>query len=80
MNIKSNILNYLYDKSFVISLYDNKLYIFKYSRLIDFNDNTIILDINNKLIKIYGVNLKIKRLTKDEVLIEGTLNNIKFGE
>ena len=79
MNIKNNIVNYLYDKDYCICLYDNNFYVFNYTYLENFNDKRITIELENKReIKILGDNLTIVKITKEELLIKGNIKTIEF--
>ena len=80
MNIKDNIVNYINDNTSIISIYDDNVYIYKYSKLESFNDKEVIVSCDIKDIYISGYNLKITKMTSSELLIEGNVLNIKFGE
>ncbi len=77
MNIRNNIINYLYDKDYIITMYENSLYIFNYKRLFDFNDTKITVTLNDREINIHGTSLSIVKMTKEELLINGTIKNIE---
>ncbi len=77
MNIRNNIINYLYDKDYIITMYENSLYIFNYKRLLDFNDTKITVTLNDREINIHGTSLSIVKMTKEELLINGTIKNIE---
>ena len=62
-----------------INICDNKVYIENYDKLIDINDTEILVMINNKLVKIIGKSLIIRRLEKSELLIEGFIKGIDLG-
>jgi len=74
MNIRNNIINYLYDKDYIITMYENSLYIFNYKRLFDFNDTKITVTLDDRTINIYGKSLSIVKMTKEELLINGTIS------
>ena len=78
MKIKDNIVNYLCDRDYLISLYDNFIYIFNFKYLESFNDTSITVSLKNRSIKILGQNLLIVKITKEELLIKGTINNIEL--
>ncbi len=80
MNIRNNIINYLYDKDYIITMYENSLYIFNYKRLFDFNDTKITVTLNDRGISIHGKNLSIVKMTKDELLINGTISKIEVND
>ncbi len=79
MNIRNNIINYLYDKDYIITMYENSLYIFNYKRLFDFNDTKITVTLNDREINIHGTSLSIVKMTKEELLINGTIKNIEVN-
>ncbi len=80
MNIKDNIVNYINDNTSIISIYDDKVYIYKYSKLESFSDKEVIVSCDIKNIYISGYNLKITKMTNTELLIVGNVLNIKFGD
>ena len=69
LHIKDIIKNYLYDLNDFITIYDNYLHVFNYKRLNKIDDNEINLLLDNKEIEIKGNNLKIKKMTNQELLI-----------
>jgi len=78
MNIRNNIINYLCDNDYVISLYDNFLYIYKYNYLGSFNDKIIDIKVKNRLITIKGEELSITKITKEEILIKGNIKSLEM--
>ena len=80
MNIKDNIINYINDNTSVISIYDDNVYIYKYSKLESFSDKEVIISCDIKEIYINGDNLKITKMTGIELLVVGNILNIKFGD
>lgn len=80
MNFKSNLLSFIYDKDYCICLYENKVFIYNYKEIINFYEKEFIVSVNDKTYKIEGTNLKVKKLTKDELIIEGNIILIKQEE
>ncbi len=78
MNIKNNIVNYLFDRDYVISIYDNYIYIFNYKYLDGFNENNIKIKLVDRDLIIKGTNLSIVKITKEEVLIKGKIEKIEM--
>ena len=78
MNIKNNIINYLFDQDYVISLYDEFIYFFNYKYLESFSDKIVSLKVENRFVTIRGDNLTIIRITKEELLIKGNIKNIEM--
>lgn len=77
MNIKDNILNYLYDRDYCMCMYDDYFYIFNYKYLDLFNENRIILSLSKKKLILNGNNLLLVKITKEELLIRGSISNIE---
>jgi len=73
---KKNMLSFIYDKDYCICNYKNKLYIYKYKKIINFNSKEFIIDVLEKQIIIKGLDLKINKLTREELLIEGKINKV----
>ncbi len=70
--------NFLYDLNDFITIYENNLHVFNYSKLNKLSDKEIVLTINNKKVLISGDNLKIKQMTKQELLINGKILKVEF--
>ena len=79
MNFKSNLLSFIYDKNYCICMYENKLFIYKYDEILNFLESEFIIKIKNKTYIISGKNLKVKKLTKEELIIEGEIKSITAG-
>lgn len=77
MHIKDNLINFLYDKNYFISLYDNFIYCFNYKELISLKDNLIILKMPSFNLTIKGDNLFITKMLPTEILIKGKI--LKVG-
>ena len=71
--------NYLYDLDEFISIYDNIFHVFNYTRLYKLSENEIILSLNDKKITLSGTNLKVKQMTKQELLITGHILKVEFS-
>lgn len=71
--------NYIYDKNFKMIIEENKINIINYNEILIFEDETILLRIKDKTIKIKGNNLVINRLYNKELLIEGIIKAIELG-
>ena len=78
LNIKNTIIDFLYDKNYFITMYENFLYIYNFQEIITLTNELIMLSIENFKIKITGSDLKIKKINSSELLIEG--NFISIGK
>ena len=64
MHIKDTLINFLYDKEYFISIYDNFIHVFNYKDLISLTNKLVIL-------KLDKFKLEIK-----EILIRGVIKNV----
>lgn len=78
LHFKDNFKNFLYDLDNFISIYENNLHVFNYEKLNKLSDKEIIIKIPNRLLIIIGNNLKIKQMTKQELLINGNILKVEF--
>ena len=76
LNIKNTIIDFLYDKNYFITMYENFLYIYNFQEIIILTNELIMLSIENFKIKITGSDLKIKKINSSELLIEGNIISI----
>lgn len=76
LNIKNTIMDFLYDKKYFITMYENFLYIYNFQEIITLTNELIMLSIENFKIKITGCDLKIKKINSSELLIEGNIISI----
>ena len=76
LNIKTTIIDFLYNKNYFITMYENFLYIYNFQEIITLTNELIMLSIENFKIKITGSDLKIKKINSSELLIEGNIISI----
>ena len=76
LNIKNTIIDFLYDKNYFITIYENFLYIYNFQEIITLTNELIMLSIENFKIKITGSDLKIKKINSSELLIDGNIISI----
>ena len=76
MNIVDNIKNYLNDKNYIVSLYDNYLYIFQYDFLSEFRSNLIDVTIGNQKYLISGNEISLVKMTPTDLLFKGNFCNV----
>ena len=77
MHLKNIIANFLYDKDAYILWFDNKVYLYGIKLIELLNDRKIIIRMNNSKLKIDGSDLKLQKVSNNEVLIYGDINAIK---
>ncbi len=71
------ISNYINDKEFRFTVYEDKIHIINFNRIITLEDNLISLLSNNKKINIKGLNLVLLKLVDNELLIKGNITSIE---
>lgn len=71
------ISNYINDKEFRFTVYDNKIHIINFNKIITLEDNYISLLSINKKINIKGLNLVLLKLIDNELLVKGKITNIE---
>ncbi len=71
------ISNYINDKEFRITVYENKIHIINFNKIITLEDNYISLLSKNKKINIKGKDLVLLKLLDNELLIKGNILSIE---
>lgn len=79
LHFKDHFKNFLYDLDDFITIYENNLHVFNYKKLNKLSDSEIIISLNKSKIIINGVNLKIKQMSKQELLITGSVLKVEFN-
>ena len=69
--------NYLKKEKYYIILYSNYVYVYRYVDIIKFTDKYISLKLENMILNIYGIDLLIVKLEKEELLINGNINKLE---
>lgn len=69
--------NYLKKEKYYIILYSNYVYVYRYVDIIKFTDKYISLKLENIILNIYGIDLLIVKLEKEELLIKGNINKLE---
>lgn len=76
MHMKDNLINFLYDKEYFITLYGDYIYVFNYKELISLDNKKIILKLEKFNLLIEGENLFITKMLPNEIAIKGTVKNV----
>lgn len=70
--------NFLMDFDYYIDIYEEKIHVFNYIDIEKLTDTEIILAMPSFTLTLKGVSFVVKRLEKREILIEGTLEDVRF--
>lgn len=76
-NMLNSLNNFINDKTFRFTVYENMINIINYNKIISLEDNYISILSTNKKILIKGNNLILKKLLDKEILIKGNISNIE---
>ena len=76
MHIKDTLINFLYDKEYFISIYDNFIHVFNYKELISLTSKLIVLKMDKFSLEIKGEDLFITKMMPNEILIKGKIKNV----
>lgn len=69
--------NYINDNNFKLSLYNNKLNIVNYKKLLSLEENYISILLEKKKLIIKGSNLFLIKILDNELLIKGNIKSIE---
>jgi len=75
-----NLISYVKDNDYLIGIYNNKVYIYNYKKIINIDNNYIKIDLGSKKIKIKGKNLSVKKLENNEILININTEGLEIYE
>lgn len=73
----NRINNFIKDNEFIINLFEDKIYIKNYQRLVTIENNYISLYTNKKKIIIKGKNMNLNKILDKELLIIGEFVSIE---
>ena len=79
MKVLNRLDNYLSDKEYKMIVKKKCIDIINYSEIIDFSPQKVSIKYNNKVIIVDGKNLTISKMEDNEVLISGTISNIRIN-
>lgn len=78
MQIINKFRNYLLEEEFEIHIFPNKVDIVNYTNIDHFDNNSVIIRHTDGILVIKGKNLVVSKLLQDEVLVEGTIQNLEL--
>ena len=79
MKLINKLNRYLEDNKYQIVIKNNFVNIINVEEIVDFSIDKIKVRCNNQLIVIEGKNLIISKMLEDEVLILGTIYNVRIN-
>ncbi|MCM1053393.1 MAG: YabP/YqfC family sporulation protein [Ruminococcus sp.] len=79
MRIVKNLQNFLLDQDYYIDLFKDTLHVYYYLDLISLSNTLIELKLKEFNLIIEGNNLTISAMDNHEILIKGTIDNMRFN-
>lgn len=79
MHLYKTMKNFLMDFDYYLDIYENKIHVFNYTDIEKLTDTEIILAMPSFTLILQGTSFVVKRLEKREILIEGVLEDVRFG-
>ncbi len=78
MKIIDNLRDFLEDREYYIDIFDDKLHVYNYKKLLKLNSKNIQLKFEKFILDIKGDNLKIIEMNKIEMLIKGIIDTVRI--
>lgn len=78
LHFRDSFKNFLFDLEDFITIYENHLHVFNYKKLNKLSETEIVLSFPKMKVSISGICLKIKQMTKQELLINGKILKVEF--
>ncbi len=69
--------NFLNDREFRFTIYENKIHIINFKRIISLEENNASFQSDKKIIHVTGTDLVVRRLLDEEIIITGTISKIE---
>lgn len=79
MKLIDKLNRYLEDKEYQIIIKKNLIDVINVEEIIDFSISEVTLRCDKKIISIEGKNLIISKMQEDEVLISGSIYNVRIN-
>lgn len=76
----NNLSSYLSSNEYRISVLSNGVHVLNYKSVIDITSEVVIINVNNRISKIKGKDMKAVKLDKNELLITGTILGVTIDE
>ncbi len=76
----NNISTYLNSEDYRISILKNGIHVLNYTSIVDITTDEAIIKINKKIVKIHGSNIRLIRLDKKELLLNGIIKKVIVDE
>lgn len=77
MNIHHALSDFLFDKEYFISIFENNVFVYRYLELKLLTSSKIIVAMKEFDLVVIGKKLSINQMNKEEMLIKGMIDEVK---
>lgn len=77
MHLYKTMKNFLFDQDYFIDLWGQNIHVYGFTDILTLNDTIISLQLEQFRLDIHGQDFRVLKLTKKEILISGTLTEMK---
>lgn len=78
MSLVKQVKTYIEDNEFHIDIFDDRIHIANYDRIISLGEEKIMISSSKQRISFYGKNFSLSKMQDEEILIEGTLTKLEM--
>ena len=71
--------NYLLDSEYKLTVFEDKIHLINYKKLLVLEDEKIVLSTNKTIVTITGEKLSLKKLLQNEILLSGVIRKIEVN-
>ena len=77
MKFYNALSDFLYDKNYFITLFENKIHVFRYVQLLKLDSEEIVLGMADFKLTVVGSELIISQMNSEEIIIQGNITEIR---
>ena len=78
MHLYKSIKKFLFDQNYFVDLWDKNIHIYGFIDILTLNDKKVYLQLEEFKILIEGEDIRVLKLTKNEILVTGIFKEMRF--
>lgn len=78
MKALNNIRNFLYSKDYFINFFEDYIHVFNFTKLSSISNELVSFEFISFRILIKGNDFVVKRMLKNEILIQGRIKSVEY--
>ncbi|MBR1749127.1 MAG: YabP/YqfC family sporulation protein [Bacilli bacterium] len=78
MHLYKTIKTFLFDKEYFVNVFDSHIHLYGFLQVLSLQEEEASLRFPEFLLQIKGQNFRVLKLTKNELLIQGKISEMKF--